>query len=26
MGFELTGDWAVPKGGPRFWSMLRKAD
>jgi GNAT superfamily N-acetyltransferase len=24
-GFELTGEWQVPKGGPRFWSMLRPA-
>src|SRR3546814_619858 len=23
LGFELTGDWHVPGGGPRFWSMLR---
>jgi len=23
MGFRLTGEWQVPKGGPRFWSMLR---
>jgi ribosomal protein S18 acetylase RimI-like enzyme len=22
-GFEVTGEWEVPKGGPRFWSMLR---
>jgi GNAT superfamily N-acetyltransferase len=24
-GFELIGEWEVPKGGPRFWSMLRPA-
>lgn len=24
-GFELTGEWSVPNGGPRFWSMLRPA-
>ena len=23
LGFELTGEWSVPKGGPRFWSMIR---
>lgn len=23
LGFELTADWTVPKGGPRFWSMRR---
>lgn len=23
LGFEVTSDWAVPRGGPRFWSMLR---
>lgn len=23
LGFEVTGDWVVAKGGPRFWSMLR---
>jgi len=23
LGFELTGPWSVPKGGPRFWSMMR---
>jgi GNAT superfamily N-acetyltransferase len=22
-GFEPIGEWDVPKGGPRFWSMLR---
>lgn len=22
-GFELTATWDVPRGGPRFWSMLR---
>ena len=26
LGFEVTGEWAVPKGGPRFWSMMRPAD
>jgi ribosomal protein S18 acetylase RimI-like enzyme len=25
LGFEVTGEWAVPKGGPCFWSMLRAA-
>ena len=25
LGFEVTGDWTVPKGGPRFWSMMRSA-
>jgi GNAT superfamily N-acetyltransferase len=25
-GFEVTGEWQVPKGGPRFWSMLRPAN
>ena len=24
-GFEVTGEWTVPKGGPRFWSMMRAA-
>jgi len=23
LGFAVTGDWVVPNGGPRFWSMLR---
>ncbi|MDQ1230149.1 GNAT family N-acetyltransferase [Sphingomonas sp. SORGH_AS_0879] len=23
LGFELIGGWSVPKGGPRFWSMIR---
>lgn len=23
LGFALTGEWQVPGGGPRFWSMLR---
>lgn len=23
LGFHVTGDWSVPNGGPRFWSMLR---
>ncbi|MFM9829481.1 MAG: GNAT family N-acetyltransferase [Sphingomonas sp.] len=22
LGFEVTDDWTVPGGGPRFWSML----
>lgn len=26
LGFQVTGEWAVPKGGPRFWSMMRPAD
>ena len=25
LGFEVTADWVVPKGGPRFWSMRRAA-
>ncbi len=25
LGFEGTGEWTVPKGGPRFWSMMRVA-
>lgn len=25
LGFEITAEWSVPKGGPRFWSMLRPA-
>lgn len=25
LGFAVTGDWCVPGGGPRFWSMLRPA-
>ncbi|HVI98754.1 MAG TPA: GNAT family N-acetyltransferase [Sphingomonas sp.] len=25
LGFDLVGDWEVPNGGPRFWSMLRPA-
>lgn len=24
LGFRVTGEWAVPGGGPRFWSMLRE--
>jgi GNAT superfamily N-acetyltransferase len=24
-GFELVDEWSVPRGGPRFWSMLRPA-
>jgi len=23
LGFEVTGDWHVSRGGPRFWSMVR---
>lgn len=23
LGFQPTGEWSVPKGGPRFWSMIR---
>lgn len=23
MGFAVTDEWTVPRGGPRFWSMLR---
>ncbi|OYW24008.1 MAG: GNAT family N-acetyltransferase [Sphingomonas sp. 32-62-10] len=25
MGFAVVDEWAVPKGGPRFWSMMRPA-
>lgn len=25
LGFRVTDEWCVPKGGPRFWSMLRPA-
>ncbi|WP_010186843.1 GNAT family N-acetyltransferase [Sphingomonas sp. PAMC 26605] len=25
LGFEITDEWRVPKGGPRFWSMRRAA-
>lgn len=25
LGFEVTDEWFVPKGGPKFWSMLRPA-
>ena len=25
LGFAVTGEWRVPRGGPRFWSMLRPA-
>lgn len=25
LGFEITDEWRVPKGGPRFWSMRRPA-
>lgn len=24
LGFEVTSEWHVPKGGPKFWSMLRE--
>lgn len=24
LGFALVDEWQVPKGGPRFWSMLRQ--
>lgn len=24
LGFRVTGEWTVPGGGPRFWSMLRE--
>lgn len=23
LGFAVTGEWTVPDGGPRFWSMMR---
>ena len=26
LGFEVTGDWRVPRGGPRFWSMVRPSN
>lgn len=26
LGFRVTAEWAVPGGGPKFWSMLREAD
>lgn len=26
LGFAVTDEWAVPGGGPRFWSMHRPAD
>ena len=26
LGFAVTSEWHVPKGGPKFWSMLRPAD
>lgn len=26
LGFVVTSEWHVPKGGPRFWSMLRATD
>lgn len=25
LGFDVTSEWHVPKGGPKFWSMLRPA-
>lgn len=25
-GFAVTDEWCVPRGGPRFWSMLRPPD
>ncbi|HEX4693979.1 GNAT family N-acetyltransferase [Sphingomonas sp.] len=25
LGFVVTSEWSVPKGGPKFWSMLRAA-
>lgn len=25
LGFDVTSEWQVPKGGPRFWSMWRPA-
>lgn len=25
LGFDVTAEWQVPKGGPHFWSMLRPA-
>lgn len=26
LGFAVTGEWDVPRGGPHFWSMLRVND
>jgi ribosomal protein S18 acetylase RimI-like enzyme len=26
LGFEVIDEWHVPKGGPKFWSMLRPVD
>ena len=26
LGFSVTDQWTVPRGGPRFWSMLRQPD
>lgn len=26
LGFAVTGEWTVPGGGPRFWSLLRQPD
>ena len=25
LGFEILSEWDVPKGGPHFWTMLRRA-
>lgn len=25
LGFEVTDEWCVPRGGPKFWSMLHPA-
>jgi len=25
LGFDIIGEWTVPKGGPLFWSMMRPA-
>lgn len=25
LGFAVTSEWSVPRGGPKFWSMLRPA-
>lgn len=26
LGFAVTDEWCVPRGGPRFWSMVRSPD
>ncbi len=26
LGFTVTDEWCVPRGGPRFWSMVRRPD